>query len=36
MDGLLHGGYSLRFQRSLLALDQHPWFDERIGVRQYV
>ena len=36
MDGLLHGGYSLRFQRSLLPPDQHPWFDERIGVREYV
>ena len=36
MGGILHGGYSLRFQRSLLPPAQHAWFDERIGVTQYV
>ena len=36
MGGILHGGFSLRFQRSLLPPDQHAWFDERIGVTQYV
>ena len=35
MGGLLHGGYSLRYQRTHLAPDQQAWFDEHIGVKQY-
>ena len=36
MGGILHGGYSLRAQRARLAPDEQAWFDERIGVTQYV
>lgn len=36
MDGLLHGGYSLRYQRALLPPEKQEWFDEHIGVTQYV
>ena len=36
MGGILHGGFSLRYQRSRLPINQHAWFDERIGVTQYV
>ena len=35
MDGILHGGFSLRLQRSRLDPDQQAWYDERIGVTQY-
>lgn len=36
MDGLLHGGFSLRAQRARLAAEHHAAFDEWIGVREYV
>ena len=36
MDGLLHGGYSLRYQRAHLPPEKWGWFDEHIGVTQYV
>jgi uncharacterized protein YegJ (DUF2314 family) len=34
--GRLHGGFSLRYQRSRLAPEKQPWFDQRIGVIEYV
>jgi uncharacterized protein YegJ (DUF2314 family) len=34
-DGVLYGGFSLRYQRSLLAKDKQAWFDEHIGVTRY-
>ncbi len=36
MDGILHGGFSLREQRARLSVEEQAWFDERIGVTQYV
>jgi len=36
MDGLLHGGYSLRHQRAHLPPEKREWFDEHIGAAQYV
>ncbi len=35
LDGILYGGYSLRYQRAQLPEDQRAWFDERIGVTEY-
>jgi uncharacterized protein YegJ (DUF2314 family) len=34
-DGVLHGGFSLRYQRSLLPEERHPWFDQYIGAERY-
>lgn len=34
-DGELHGGFSLRYQRSLLPPEKHAWYDEHIGVSKY-
>ena len=34
-DGVLHGGFSLRYQRSLLPEDRRAWFDEHIGVTRF-
>ena len=34
-DGDLHGGFSLRLQRSQLPLEQRAGYDEFIGVRRY-
>src|SRR5262245_19943214 len=33
--GVLHGGYSLRYQRSLLPPEKWAWYDEYIGVTEY-
>jgi uncharacterized protein YegJ (DUF2314 family) len=33
--GVLHGGYSIRYQRSRLPEDEHPTFDDHIGVTKY-
>ncbi len=33
--GTLHGGFSLRYQRSLLPTEEHAAFDERLGVERY-
>ena len=33
--GVLHGGYSIRYQRSRLPDDEYPAFDEHIGVTKY-
>jgi uncharacterized protein YegJ (DUF2314 family) len=35
-NGVLHGGYSLRYQRSRLPEAERPSFDEYIGVTEYV
>jgi uncharacterized protein YegJ (DUF2314 family) len=34
-DGVLHGGYSLRYQRSLLPEERQAWFDGYIGATSY-
>jgi uncharacterized protein YegJ (DUF2314 family) len=34
-DGVLHGGFSLRYQRSLLPEGQRAEFDQHIGVLRY-
>jgi len=34
-DGILHGGFSLRYQRSKLPIEQHATYDSHIGVTQY-
>jgi uncharacterized protein YegJ (DUF2314 family) len=34
-DGVLHGGYSLRYQRSLLTEERQAWFDGYIGATSY-
>jgi uncharacterized protein YegJ (DUF2314 family) len=34
-DGVLHGGYSLRYQRSLLPEERQVWFDGYIGATSY-
>ena len=33
--GLLYGGFSLRYQRDQLPEEERPGFDERIGAKQY-
>lgn len=33
--GVLRGGFSLRYQRSLLPPDKHAWYDQHIGVTEY-
>ena len=33
--GTLHGGYSLRLQRSKLPPEKHDWYDRHIGVTHY-
>jgi uncharacterized protein YegJ (DUF2314 family) len=35
LDGVLHGGYTVRYQRSLLREDEKPAFDEHMGVTSY-
>lgn len=34
-NGVLHGGFSLRYQRSLLPREKHAWYDQHIGVSEY-
>lgn len=34
-DGVLHGGFSLRYQRSLLPEEKRAEFDRHIGVVRY-
>jgi uncharacterized protein YegJ (DUF2314 family) len=34
-NGRLHGGFSLRYQRSRLPPEKRPWFDSYIGVTAY-
>ncbi|HEX8472766.1 MAG TPA: DUF2314 domain-containing protein [Pyrinomonadaceae bacterium] len=34
-NGVLHGGFSLRYQRSLLPPEKHAWYDQHIGVSEY-
>ena len=34
-NGVLRGGFSLRFQRSKLPPERVAWFDEHIGVLEY-
>ena len=34
--GRLHGGFSLRYQRERLALEKRAWFDQQIGVTEYL
>jgi uncharacterized protein YegJ (DUF2314 family) len=34
-DGVLHGGFSLRYQRSKLPPERQAWFDEYLGVSKY-
>lgn len=34
-NGVLHGGFSLRYQRSLLPPEKHAWYDRHIGVSEY-
>ena len=33
--GVLHGGYSLRYQRSKLPPEKRPEFDRHVGVERY-
>src|SRR4051812_36172299 len=35
-EGVLHGGFSLRYQRSSLPKERRAWYDEHIGVTKYV
>lgn len=34
-EGELHGGFSLRYQRSKLPPERHAWYDAHIGVTKY-
>lgn len=34
-DGVLHGGFSLRYQRSRLPTEQHAAYDAHVGVTEY-
>ena len=34
-DGVLFGGFSLRYQRSKLPSERRVWFDEYVGVNKY-
>jgi hypothetical protein len=34
-NGLLRGGFSLRYQRARLPEEKRAWFDEYVGVKRY-
>lgn len=36
LDGILHGGYSLRYHRAKLPTEERSAFDQHIGVTKYV